>query len=131
MVHVHVGLPLDPAGPAAEDDKRRLLGVRARDGVDHVEPACAVRDAADAEAAGHPRGSVGREPDRGLVAQANQPEPPVVFEGFVEIEDEVSGDPEDLPDTVVPQLIEEKLVEPHRLAAWPCAVIALRRIAAA
>ncbi len=38
VVHVDVGLPLDPPGTAGQHDERRLLGVRARDGVDHVEP---------------------------------------------------------------------------------------------
>ena len=131
VVHVDVGLPLDPSRPPGQDDERRLLGVRARDGVDHVEAAGAVGHAADAEAAGHASRAVGGEPDGGLVAQPDQPETAVVFERFVEVEDEVPGDAEDVPDTVVPQLVEEKLVEPHRLAVRPCAVIALRRIAAA
>ena len=131
MVHVDVGLALDSSGPAGQHDERRLFGVRARDGVDHVEAAGAVGYTADAEAPGHASRAVGGESHGWLMAQADQAETPIVFERFVEVEHKISGDPEDVPDTVVPQLVEEKLAEPHRLAVRPWAVMALRRIAAA
>ena len=65
---------------AGQHDERRLLRVRARDGVDHVEAAGAVRHAADAEAAADARRAVGGEADARLVAQTNHAEPSVVFE---------------------------------------------------
>ena len=113
VVDGHVGASLDAPGAAAQHDNRRLLRVGTRDGVDHVEAAGAVRHAAHADAAPDARRPVGRETDRGLVAQSHQLEPAVVFEGFVEREDEVAGDAEDLADAVPAELVEEEVAEFH------------------
>jgi hypothetical protein len=47
------------------------------------------------------------------VAQTHQTKPSVVFERFVQVEDEVAGNAEDLPDTFSPQLVEEKRRQLH------------------
>ena len=46
------------------------------------------------------RRRIRRETDRGLVAESHELEPAVVFKGFVEREDEVAGNAEDLADAV-------------------------------
>ncbi len=113
VVDGHVGASLNAPGAAAQHDNRRLLRVGTRDGVDHVEAAGAVRHAAHADTAPDARRPVSRETDRGLVAQSHQLEPAVVFEGFVEREDEVAGDAEDLADAVPAELVEEEVAEFH------------------
>jgi len=113
MVHMHAPLPFRTPGPARHDDKRRLLRVGACDGIDHVEAACAVGDTADAEPPRDARGSVRRESHRGFVTEADQPEPAIVFECFVEVEHEVARDPEDLPHAGAPETIEQEGVQLH------------------
>jgi hypothetical protein len=47
------------------------------------------------------------------VAEPDQLKPPVVLQRFVEVEDEVARDAEDLADAGAPELIEEIRVERH------------------
>ena len=60
---------------------------------------------------------IGGEPDRGLMAQTHQLKPSIVFERFVQVQDEVAGNSEDVADAVVPELIEEK-VQFHYVASY-------------
>ncbi len=55
VMHLHAEALLRFARAAGDDDQRRFFGVRARDGVEQIEAAGAVRDDADAEAVGDAR----------------------------------------------------------------------------
>src|SRR5262249_6544691 len=87
--------------------------------VDHVEAAGAVGDATDAEAARDAGRAVGRKADRRFVAQPDETEPSVPFERFIKIEDVVSGDPEDVAHAVLPQAVEEELMEARYSSSSP------------
>ena len=113
MVHRDRCSLLEMARSATENNQRRFLGIGTRHRIDHVETAGAVGDTAHPEAIGHAGGSIGGEPDGGLVAQAHQLKPPIVFERFVEVQDKVAGNSKDVTDAVVPELIEEKRVQLH------------------
>ena len=115
MVHEQAGLALELAGSARDDNQRRLLGVGARDRVDHVQPARAVRDETDAESVCDARGAVGGEPDCRLVTERDEPKPLVVLQRVIQIQHEVAGNAEDLSDAGLMQLVEEKLVQLHTM----------------
>ena len=104
---------LEMARAAAENDQRRFLGIGTCHRIDHVETAGAVGDTTDPEAVGHAGGAIGGEPDGRLMAQTHQLKPAVVFERFVEVQDEVAGNSKDVTNAVVPELIEEKRVQLH------------------
>jgi len=119
VVHGDGGGALDASRAAGQHDERRFLGIRAGHGVDHVEPSGAVGDAAGAEAAGDAGRAVGGEAHRRFVAQTNETKSSVPFERFIEVEDEVAGDPEDVADAVLPQTVEEELMEARYSSSSP------------
>ena len=100
-------------GTSADHDERRLLGIGACDRVEQIEAAGPVRDDADAESVRYAGGAVGGEADGGLMAERDQLKSTVLGERFVQIENEVSGDAEDVPHTLGVDLIEQNLVELH------------------
>ena len=100
-------------GPPGDDDERRFLGVGARDRVEKIEAAGAVRHDADAEAIGDARGAVGGESDGRLVAECDELEPAVLRKSLVQVEDEVSGNAENVPYALRVDFVEEDLMKFH------------------
>jgi hypothetical protein len=112
-MNLHAQPLLRLAGAAADHDERRFLSVSARYGVQQVQATCTVRDDAHAKTVGDARGAVGGEPDGRFVAQRDEPEAPILLECFVEIQDEIARDPEDVPDALRVELVKENLVKLH------------------
>jgi hypothetical protein len=89
------------AGRAGHDHDRRLLGERGGDGIHHVERARAVGHDGNAQTRMRAGGGIGREPDRGLVAQGIERQDARFLDHLEECEREIARDPEDLGRAVV------------------------------
>src|SRR5688500_10437924 len=115
MVAQQAGFALELAWPARDDDERRLLGVRTRDRVDHVQPACAVGDQTHAEPVRDARGAIGGEANGRFMAEGDDTEPLVVLQRVVQVQHEVAGNSENLPHTRRVKLVEQKLMKLHTI----------------
>src|SRR5688500_2325987 len=115
MVDEQAGLALELAGPARDDDERRLLGVRTRDRVDHVQPARAVGDQTHAESVRDACRTIGGESNGRLMAEGDDSESGIVLQRVVQVQHKIARNPENLFHTRRVQLVEEKLMQLHTM----------------